>query len=119
MFTFSADFDIPYEVLKTSLAAVELLKEFKFNEGYYWPLFKRWLVGRLDHLYVSPVFDINVFTAATEADRSPPRLSTLFAALIKARFSDSVLSYFDDELMVLSCSSLLMLNFRIYQTSIG
>jgi hypothetical protein len=97
MFKFADDFDITYEVLKTSLAAVELLKEFKFNEGYYWPLFKRWLVGRLDPLHDKWVFDIAAFVNSSGANRSPPRLSTLFAALIKARFSDSVLSYFDDE----------------------
>ena len=95
MITFSADYDITNEILNILFVAVELLKEFQFNEGNYYLLFKRWFVGSLDPLHNSPLFNINVFPAASQANRLPLLLFTVFDALIMAQFSDSVLSYFD------------------------
>ena len=97
MFNFEPNYDISYETLKTTLSSLEVTKEPKYEHGYSWPLFKKWIKARLLTAVNLDGFDHDGFLLASSTNHSPPRFSTLMAALIKNRFSDTFLADYDDE----------------------
>ena len=97
MFNFAPNFDVSYETLKTTLSSLEIIKDPKYTDGYSWPLFKQWFKSRLLVLVNVDEFDHDGFLLASSTNRSPPRFSTLEAGFIKNRFSDNVLSDYDDQ----------------------
>ena len=97
MFNFAIDFDVSYETLKTTIAALDVSKEAKYDHGYSWPLFKKWFAARLNTIIDAEHVDVIGFLESSAANRSPPRFSTMIAAFIKAKFSDKFLTDYDDE----------------------
>ena len=97
MFNFAIDFDVSYETLKTTIAALDFPKEAKYDHGYSWPLFKKWFAARLNTIIDAEHVDVIGFLDSSAANRSPARFSTMIAAFIKAKFSNKFLTDYDDE----------------------
>ena len=86
MFNFAIDFDVSYETLKTTIAALDVSKEAKYDHGYSWPLFNKWFAALLNTIIEVEYVDVIWFLESSAANRSRPKFLTMSATFIEGKF---------------------------------